>query len=156
MAETLTYDEDSAFTLADDAATLARIVRTVPADRLRSTRFGEWSAVEIIGHLADSGEMFAERVQRCITEDRPTLLSFDQDEVAAARKNQGRDPMELAQRVRAAHAMIVQLLTVSENRARPGIHSTQGEMDAGHFGAYQARHGHEHVTELAKAFPPKA
>jgi hypothetical protein len=156
MAEKLKYDEDSTFTLADDAATLARIVRTVPADRLRSTRFGEWSAVEIIGHLADSGEMFAERVRRCIDEDRPTLASFDQDALAAERKNQDRDPMELAQRVRKAHATIVQLLTVSEHRARPGIHSTQGEMDAGHFGAYEARHAHDHVTELSKAFPPQA
>jgi len=44
--ERLQYDEDTAFLLADDAATLARIVRTVPADRLRATRFGEWTAVE--------------------------------------------------------------------------------------------------------------
>jgi hypothetical protein len=151
----LRYDEDSAFTLADDAATLARIVRTVAADRLRAARFGEWTAVEVIGHLADSAEIFAERVRRCIEEDRPALESFDQDELAKERRNAERDPMDLSRRVSAAHATIVRLLMDERARSRPGIHSEHGELDAGHFGAYQARHGHEHAVELATAFPPK-
>ena len=151
----LRYDEDSAFTLADDAATLARIVRTVAADRLRAARFGEWTAVEVIGHIADSAEIFAERVRRCIEEDRPALPSFDQDEIAKERHNAERDPMDLSRRVSAAHATIVRLLMDERARSRPGIHSEHGELDAGHFGAYQARHGHEHAVELAAAFPPK-
>ncbi len=151
----LRYDEDSAFTLADDAATLARIVRTVAADRLRAARFGEWTAVEVIGHIADSAEIFAERVRRCIEEDRPALASFDQDELAKERRNAERDPMDLSRRVSAAHATIVRLLMDERARSRPGIHSEHGELDAGHFGAYQARHGHEHAVELANAFPPK-
>jgi len=150
----LRYDEDSAFTLADDAATLARIVRTVSADRLRSVRFGEWTAVEVMGHLADSAEIFAERVRRCIEEDRPALASFDQDALAKERRNGERDPMELSRRVSAANATIVRLLMDEDARSRPGIHSEYGELDAGHFGAYQARHGHEHAVELATAFPP--
>ncbi len=150
----LRYDEDSAFTLADDAATLARIVRTVRADRLRSVRFGEWTAVEVMGHLADSAEIFAERVRRCIEEDRPALASFDQDALAKERRNGERDPMELSRRVSAANATIVRLLMDERARSRPGIHSEHGELDAGHFGAYQARHGHEHAVELATAFPP--
>jgi hypothetical protein len=150
----LRYDEDSAFTLADDAATLARIVRTVGPDRLRSVRFGEWTAVEVIGHIADSAEIFAERVRRCIEEDRPALPSFDQDELAKERRNAERDPMDLSRRVSAAHAAIVRLLMDERARARPGIHSEHGELDAGHFGAYQARHGHEHAVELSTAFPP--
>jgi DinB family protein len=152
--ERLRYDEDTAFTLADDAATVARIVRTAGADRLRATRFGEWTAVEVIGHLADSAEIFAERVRRCITEDRPALPSFDQDALAAERRNAERDPLELSRRVSAAHAEIVRLLMDERARSRPGIHSEHGELDAGHFGAYQARHGHEHAAELAAAFPP--
>jgi hypothetical protein len=151
----LRYDEDSAFTLADDASTLARIVRTVAADRLRAARFGDWTAVEVIGHIADSAEIFAERVRRCIEEDRPALPSFDQDEIAKERRNNERDPMDLSRRVSAAHATIVRLLMDQRARSRPGIHSEHGELDAGHFGAYQARHGHEHAVELATAFPPK-
>lgn len=150
----LRYDEDSAFRLADDAATLARIVRTVGVERLRAARFGDWTAVEVIGHIADSAEIFAERVRRCITEERPELASFDQDALAAERRNAERDPMDLSRRVSVAHAEIVRLLMTESARSRPGIHSEHGELDAGHFGAYQARHGHEHAAELAAAFPP--
>ncbi len=153
--ERLRYDEDSAFTLADDAATLARIVRTTSADRLRAARFGYWTAVEVIGHIADSAEIFAERVRRCIAEDRPTLPSFDQDALAAERRNAERDPMDLSRRVSVAHAEIVRLLVGGSARSRPGMHAEHGELDAGHFGAYQARHGHEHAAELAAAFPPR-
>src|SRR5687767_5975393 len=122
----LTYDEDSAFTLADDAATLARIVRPVSPDRLRGARFGDWTAVEVIGHVADSAEIFAERVRRCIEEDRPSLPSFDQDALAAERRNAERDPMDLSRRVSTAHAEIVRRLTDERARSRPGIHSEHG------------------------------
>lgn len=154
--EKLRFDDDSAFRLADDATTVARIVRTTPVDRLRATRFGEWSAVEVIGHLADMAEIFAQRVRRCVTEDRPLLPAFDQDALARERRNAERDPLELARRLDAAHREIVQTLMDPANRSRPGIHSTYGELDAGHFGAYQARHAHEHAAELAAAFPPRA
>jgi hypothetical protein len=150
----LRFDEDKAFTLADDAATIARIVRTVSADRLRAAKFGDWTAVEVVGHLADSSEIFAERVRRCVEEDRPALPSFDQDAIAAERRNAERDPMELSRRVSAAHAQIVRLLMDERARSRPGIHSEYGELDAGHFGAYEANHAHEHASELAAAFPP--
>ena len=152
--ERLRYDEDKAFFLADDASTVARIVRTVSADRLRATKFDEWTALEIIGHVADAAEIFADRVQRCIDEDRPTVASYDQDAIAAERRNNARDPMELSRRISAAHSRIVQLLQRSGAAARPGIHSDWGEVDAGHFAAYQADHSHGHTGDLARAFPP--
>jgi hypothetical protein len=152
--EKLRYDEDKAFFLADDAATIARIVRTVPATRLRDTRFDQWTALEIIGHVADAAEIFADRVQRCIKEERPTLTSYDQDALAAERRNNERDPMDLSRRLSAAHSRIVQLLQQPGAASRPCVHSELGEVDAGHFGAYQADHSHSHTGELARAFPP--
>jgi hypothetical protein len=62
--------------------------------------------------------------------------------------------MELSRRVSAAHSRIVQLLQNPGAAARPGRHSDWGEVDAGHFAAYQADHSHGHTGELARAFPP--
>ena len=152
--ERLGFDDDTAFTLADDAATVARIVRTVPADRLRAATFGEWSAVEVMGHLADVAEIFAERVRRCIDEDGPAIAPFDQDALARERRNAERDPLDLSHRLTGAHAAIVRLLMPAGNRGRMGVHGDWGEVDAAHFGAYQARHAHEHTAELARQFPP--
>ena len=154
MIERLRYDEDKAFLLADDAATIARIVRTVPPDRLRATKFDQWTAVEIIGHLADAAEIFADRVQRCVDEERPEVASYDQDALAAERRNNERDPMELSRRLSAAHSRIVHLLQRPGLAARPAVHTAWGEVDAGHFGAYLADHSHGHTSELSAAFPP--
>ncbi|HUQ40933.1 MAG TPA: DinB family protein [Candidatus Limnocylindrales bacterium] len=152
--ERLRYDDDTAFTLADDASTIARITRTADAARLRALKFGEWTALEVIGHVADMGEIFAERVRRMVEEERPTLQSADQDAIHAERRNNDRDPMTLSKRIQTAHGQIIGLLATAANRARPGLHGEWGEIDAAHVAAYQARHAHEHVTELAEAFPP--
>jgi hypothetical protein len=152
--ERLRYDDDTAFTLADDAATVARVVRTTSADKLRATKFDEWTALEVLGHVADMAEIFAERVRRIVSEDKPKLVSVDQDQIHSERRNNERDPMELAKRVQAAHGQIVQLLQERPNRDRLGVHAEWGEVDAAHIAAYQARHAHQHVTDVAARFPP--
>jgi hypothetical protein len=151
----LHYDEDTAFTLADDAATISAIVRRTPDERLREVKIGEWTAKEVIGHITDTAELFAERVRRCAAEDRPTLPIFDQDAVHAERHNNDSDPMALSKRLQAAHAAIVQTLQRPGSRDRVGIHAERGPVTAGWLGAYQARHSHEHVVDLQPHFPPR-
>ncbi len=154
--ERLRYDDDTAFTLADDAATVARIVRTTTAERMRVIRFDAWSALELLGHVADTAEVFAERVRRCIAEEKPKLASFDPDAVAAQRRNDAGDPMAMAKRIQAAHAQIVRLLVQTDDRARLGVHAEWGEVDVAHIAAYHARHAHEHVSDIAAHFPPSS
>ena len=146
----LRYDEDVAFALADDAATVSAIVRRVGDERLRAVRFGEWSAVQVVAHLADVAEVFAERVRRCTEEDSPFLPPIAEGLVAPDR----RDVMDLAKRLLGAHQRIVQLLARPGAADRPAVHGEWGEVTAGHLAAYQAKHSREHVAELAAAFPP--
>ena len=151
----LRYDEDAAFTLADDAATIAALVRRTPDERLRAVRLGEWTAKEVIGHLADAAEVFAERVRRCVDEERPELASYDQDAVASLRRNNDVDAVVLSKRIQAAHSQIVQLLQRAGATDRIGVHQEHGPVTAGWIGAYQARHSHEHVLELQPHFAPR-
>lgn len=151
----LVYDEDTAFTLADDAATISAIVRRTPDDQLRTVKIGDWTAKEVIGHVADMAEIFAERVRRCATEERPALVSVDQDAIQAERKNNDADPMALSKRIQAAHATIVRHLQQPGVADRIGVHAERGPITAGWIGAYQARHSHDHVTELQPHFPPR-
>lgn len=155
MTDDLRYDEDTAFTLADDAATIAAIVRRTAVDQLRALKVGDWTAVEVIGHVADMAEVFAERVRRCVSEERPALPSVDQDALQAERKNSDADPMVLSTRIRSAHSAIVGLLQQPGAVDRIGVHAEHGPVTAGWLGAYQARHSHEHVTELQPNFPPR-
>jgi len=152
--ERLRYDDDTAFTLADDASTVARIARMATADQLRAAKFDEWSGLEVLGHVADMAEVFAERVRRIAAEDMPRLPGVDQDKVHAERRNNTREPMEFAERIQAAHGEIIRILSRHANRSRLGIHEEQGEVDAAHLGGYHARHSHEHVSDVAAHFPP--
>ena len=151
MTDLLVYDDDKAMALMDGAATVNRIVRTVPAERLRSTRLGEWSAVEALGHLAATAEVFAERVRRALEEETPTLPSMP----AGAGADPNADPMDLARRLLRAHQAIVARLQDPAARERPAVHTDWGRVTAGHIAAYQADHTAEHVTELGAAFPPE-
>ncbi len=40
---------------------------------------GEWSAVEVVGHVIDKMQMWASRVERLMVEERPALPGYDQD-----------------------------------------------------------------------------
>ena len=151
----LRYDEDTAFTLADDAATISAIVRRTPDEQLRAVKVGDWTAKEVIGHVADMAEVFAERVRRCATEEQPALASVDQDAIQAERQNNDADAMALSKRIQAAHATIVRLLQERGAVDRVGLHAERGPVTAGWLAAYQARHSHEHVTELQPHFPPR-
>ena len=151
----LRYDEDTAFTLADDAATISALVRRTPDEQLRAVKIGDWTAKEVIGHLADLAEVFAERVRRCATEDRPALASVDQDAMHAERRNNDADATALTRRLQAAHAAIVGLLARPEVSDRVGLHAERGAVTAGWIAAYHARHSHEHVVELQPNFPPR-
>ncbi len=151
----LRYDEDVAFTLADDAATVSAIVRRTPDEQLRGVKIGDWTAKEVIGHIADLAEVFAERVRRCATEEQPALASVDQDAVHAERKNNDADATALAKRIQAAHATIVRYLQQSGVADRMGIHAERGAITAGWMGAYHARHSHEHIGELQPHFLPR-
>lgn len=150
MPDLLAYDEDKAFTLMDDAATVSAIVRRVPAERLRATRFGDWTAVDLLGHLTDVAEVFAERVRRSLEEDTPTLEAIPDGTVGSSH----RDPLDLSRRLLRAHQRIVAYLQQPGAAERPAIHSEWGRVNAGHIAAYQADHSKGHVAELAAAFPP--
>ena len=151
----LRYDEDTAFTLADDAATISALVRRTPDPELRAVRIGDWTAKEVIGHLADLAEVFAERVRRCATEDRPALASVDQDAMQAERRNNDADAMALSKRMQVAHAQLVQMLQQPGAADRLGLHAERGSVTAGGLGASHARHSHEHGVELQPFFPPR-
>lgn len=152
MVELLRFDDDTAFTLMDDAATVSAIVRRVPVERLQVTTFGEWTAIDLIGHVTDVAEVFAERVRRAQEEDAPTLEAIPEGMTG----DPHRDPMDLARRLLRAHQRIVALLQTPGAIDRPAVHSEWGRVTGGHMAAYQAGHSHEHVLELSRAFPPVA
>ncbi len=153
MTERLVWTEDEALTLADDASTVGRIVRTVPAERLRAIAFDSWTWLDLIGHTVDTAELSLARVRRAIVEENPFVPAADTDALVEDRRP-SRDPMDCVRRIQAAHRELIALLQRPGVAARPVVHGALGQIDAGHLGGYHAHHSHDHVGALARAFPP--
>ncbi len=115
---------------------------------LSSRRIGDWSAKEVIGHLVDTAELFAERVRRCALEERPLFPDFDTESAVRERRHDEGVARRFAERFSAANEEIATYLAEPWNVDRVGIHDVQGERTAGHFGAYHAEHAHAHIEEL--------
>src|ERR671936_450146 len=79
----------------DGIATLRRAVAGLGPEQLTARPVpGKWSTLEVVCHLADFDPILADRMKRVIAEDRPTLLSADENRFAAALAYHDRDVEE--------------------------------------------------------------
>jgi hypothetical protein len=111
---------------------------------------GEWSAREVVHHLADSETISAIRLRRLLVEDSPRIEGYDQEEFARRLRYQDR-PMEPAlQAFEAARATTAQLLDAMTDAdwQRAGIHSEMGAYPAERWLTVYAAHAHEHAAQI--------
>ncbi len=91
---------------------------------------GEWSAIEVVGHMIDKMHIWASRVERILTEDRPALPGYDQDALVREHEYQQADPNVLFEHLRQAcehYAAIVERVPTSALQ-REGLHEEFGKM----------------------------
>lgn len=91
---------------------------------------GEWSAIEVVGHMIDKMQIWASRVERILTEERPTLPGYDQDALVHEHDYQHADPVVLFERLSQAceqYAAIVERVPTSALE-REGVHEEFGSM----------------------------
>jgi uncharacterized damage-inducible protein DinB len=55
---------------------------------------GKWSTLEVVCHLADFEPIYADRMKRVLAENKPLILSADQEAFAAALAYKDRDVEE--------------------------------------------------------------
>lgn len=79
---------------------------------------GEWCALEVVGHLAETEERgFAGRIRAILAEERPRFSAWDPDDVARARRDAERDPTALLAEFtgrRAQSVALVETLTTAD------------------------------------------
>ncbi len=63
---------------------------------------GEWSAVEVVGHMIDKMQIWAGRVERLMVEERPALPGYDQDALVRDHDYLHADPEVLFEQLRQA------------------------------------------------------
>ena len=111
---------------------------------------GEWSAREVVHHLADSETISGVRLRRLLIENNPVIQGYDEAEYARHFRYQER-PWEPALRAfeaaRATTAQLLESMTDADWR-RAGTHSESGAYSAEQWLRIYADHAHVHAGQI--------
>lgn len=116
---------------------------------------GEWTAREVVHHLADAETRSAVRLRQLLAEDDPTIHSYDEE--LYARVLHYDRPIEtslaLVRAVRAASAELLDRLTDADFE-RTGTHTESGSYSVDTWLELYAAHGHDHAEQIQRATAP--
>ena len=91
---------------------------------------GEWSAVEVVGHMIDTMWIWTSRVECLLAEERPALPAYDQDALVRKHDYQHADPEVLFEQLRQEcerFASLIERVPVFA-LGREGVHEEVGPM----------------------------
>ena len=112
---------------------------------------GEWSAREIVHHLADAEMTGAIRLRRLLAEERPEIVAYDEEEYAR-RLHYDRPlgaSLEAFDAARRATAELLEHLTATEWQ-REGTHSETGRYTVEAWLEVYAEHAHDHAAQVLR------
>jgi DinB superfamily len=91
---------------------------------------GEWSAIEVLGHMIDKMSHWSNRVERILLEERPTLPGYDQDAEVREHGYQRADPVVLYEHLQQQCEHFAALVASLPSAAlqREGVHGEYGPM----------------------------
>jgi hypothetical protein len=111
---------------------------------------GEWSAREVVHHLADSETASGLRLRRLLSEENPVIQGYDQDDYARRFRYQERplEPALLAfQAARSTTAQLFDLMGDAD-WTRTGTHSESGPYSATRWLEIYAAHAEIHARQI--------
>jgi len=111
---------------------------------------GKWSVVQVIQHLADSDLVAAYRIKMILSQDRPSIPGYDQDQWASEGRY-AEVPLALAldqlRAMRAANLHLWARLT-PQQLERVGIHAERGPESAGYLLRLMGAHDLVHRRQI--------
>jgi hypothetical protein len=110
---------------------------------------GEWTARQVVHHLADSEAMAYIRLRRLIAEDAPLIAGYDEPEWAR-RLHYDRPiapSLAVLGAVRGASLQLLETLTDAEWE-RVGTHSESGPYSVAKWLEIYAGHPHDHADQI--------
>jgi hypothetical protein len=114
---------------------------------------GEWSAIEVVGHMIDKMQIWANRVECILLEDRPALPGYDQDTLVRDHDYLHADPDALLEHLRQAcerFATLVERIPLSALQ-RDGVHAELGSMTLRQCIEAPLESATEHLAQLRAA-----
>jgi len=113
---------------------------------------GKWSTLEVVGHLSDAEQFYADRIKRTIALDKPLLMGVDPDRYNAAFDYNTRAvevELQLLDLTRQQLAPI--LRNLSDNAwQRTAIHSERGMLTLRQLVELTTQHIRGHLVHIAE------
>ncbi|MBI4588489.1 MAG: DinB family protein [Candidatus Rokubacteria bacterium] len=137
--------------LGRTARALTGVVRRTRRRLLtRRPKPGEWSATEVLAHLADVELAWGFRIRKIVSEPRPVLTAFDQEAWARALRYPRLDPRALFDTFRAVRDSNLRILRslAPARRRRVGVHSEAGPIRLDQLVAHLAEHDLNHLNQI--------
>ncbi len=134
-------------------AAVEQAVAGIAEDELdRRPPSGEWTAREVVHHLADSETHAYVRLRRLIAEDEPLIEGYDEPEYA--RRLHYDRPIETSlavlRAVRDSSLELLETLTTAE-WSRSGRHSDSGAYSVDEWLQIYANHSADHAEQIRRA-----
>jgi DinB superfamily len=146
-------DDDPAVAQAETAAAIRALIAEA-GDRLRVRPApGEWSALECIGHIADSEVIVSARVRWILSEDEPELVGYDQALWVSGLEHNDDDPARLVATFEAMRAANLDLWARRSpaDRRRVGRHRERGAESYDLTFRLSAGHDRIHLAQARRA-----
>lgn len=122
------------------------------ADLDRRPSPDDWTAREVVHHLADAETRSAVRLRQLLAEDDPVIQGYDEE--LYAKKLAYDRPLDLSlalvKAVRAATAELLDTLR-DEDFLRAGTHTESGPYSVDTWLELYAAHGHDHAAQITAA-----
>lgn len=121
------------------------VLRTRPAA-------GEWSVLELIGHIHDAELVSSARYRWILAHEQPTLMGYDQDRWVAGLRHNEADPEELLRVFETLREVNLALWrrTPATERGRVGLHQERGPESYELTFRLIAGHDRLHVAQIRR------
>jgi len=147
---TLLGEDDPAGVQKETPARLRSVLDDAASDLRRRPARGEWSVLELLGHLADAEMVMSGRYRWTISQDKPPLLGYDQDRwVARLHHNEAQPEALLAvfSALRDANLHLWSRASAGD-RARVAVHAERGPESYDLMFRMLAGHDRFHLNQM--------
>ncbi len=139
-------------------AVYRRMYELIPAARLdEPTAEGRFTPREVIAHVADWEPIFTERIKLALENDHPTLVPYDESELAEKNNYRAASVQEMLGRLERDRQVNIALLKSlsPEQLERTCFHPERGEMRVEHIFSMMVGHDMYHLEQLTQSVGEK-
>lgn len=147
---TLLGQDDPAEVAQSTPSAVQSLLRDAGSDLQRRPAAGEWSVLELVGHLVDAEMVMSGRYRWTMSQDKPPLLGYDQDLWVARLRHNEAQPDELLAVFSALRAANLRLWrqSTAEDRDRVAMHSERGPESYDLMFRMLAGHDRFHLNQM--------